>query len=459
MRTPILLIVFFLSACSSAQQKPDGVYAGVALFPGLNGLDLVKYTYYFRPDGSFSNKFYKPDWKTRTDGRYRVVGRTVIIEEKGDRFPDTLTIKANGSLDRGNTVLNKFEMVNKLPTRSFYNKSASSVGGIGTEMVYVGNFSNSRLAFDGKGNFSHSRFSTTAVIGNDIGGGANNASGGDGEATVKDGVLTLRYKDGKEEIRSFFYAQKPEEIALVNGMFFFVDDGKDPLPKGKTKSSGRKNSDAAEDTEERRQSTTVDADALLQRAHRAHGGDRLDELETLKMEGRLNNIPVVIFVDVASRRLRYEAYNNGKLLAVEQLDGNAGWQWGNGAQKNLAAARVQEMQEAFYTGFMGLRSDALNNLQPGTATADEKTGLVRLTVRMKGKTYVWIFDKESRLGGEVSEQTGGTTTTLSTDYRSVDGVWIPFKSTTRTKEQSTQLTLTSVEINEALPATVWSKPR
>ena len=461
MRILLLVTILAFTACSSMGNKnPDGVYAGVALFPGMNGaMDLITYTYYFRPDGTFSSKLDKSDWKTRSDGNYHLEGSKLIMKETKDKYPDTLDIKSDGSLDMGSTVLNKFRMVSSLPVKRFYNKSASSVGGIGTGMVYVGSFSDSHLAFDGKGNFSHSRFSTVAVSGDNIGGGSNGSSGGDGEADIKDGVLTLHYKNGKQETKTFFYAEKPEIMALVNGDFYFEDNGKEELPKsssgaGSANNSKAQNESATNETE----TATPDSKTLLQQAHDAHGGAKLDALKTLKMEGRLNNLPVVIYADIALQRLRYEVSNNGKTLAVEQLENNNGWQWAQSKQNVLPQQRVQEMQEAFYTGFMALRSDVVNRIQPGRASVDKKSGLVTMSVTIEGKKYAWVFDKENRLGGEVSNEGGNVTTTLSTDYRNTDGVWIPFKSITRVKEQSTQLILTSATVNDVLPAIVWEKP-
>jgi hypothetical protein len=360
-------------------------------------------------------------------------------------------------------VLNKFQMVSSLPAKRFYSKSASSAGGMGTGMVYVGSFSDSHLAFDGKGHFSHSRFSTVAVTGDNIGGGSNNASGGDGEASIKDGVLTLRYKGGKQETQTFFYAEKPEVMALVNGTFYFEDDGKEDLPTSSSKtSSGNKSSS---NSEERNESTTAetstapDAKTLLQQAHQAHGGTSLDAVKTLRMDGTLNNLPATIYVDVAAQRLRYEVKNNGQVLAVEQLDNGSGWQWANGKQTPLQPQRIKEMQEAFTTGFMALRSDVLSRLQPGQAKVDPKSGLMTLTVTIDGKPYAWIFDKQGRLGGEVSKEAAGVTTTLSSDYRNVNGVWIPMKSVTQANGQSVQLILNNATVNETIPAVNWGIPK
>ena len=465
MRILLSFILLAFTACSSlGNQNPDGVYAGVALFPGMNGaMDLITYTYYFRPDGTFSSELDKPDWKTRTDGNYQLQGSKLIMKETKDKHPDTLTVKPDGSLDMGSTVLNKFRMVSSLPAKRFYSKSASSVGGIGTGMVYVGAFSNSHLAFDGKGHFSHSRFSAVAVTGDNIGGGTNNASGGDGDASIKDGELTLRYKDGKQETKTFFYAEKPEIMALVNGTFYFEDDGKEEISKPSSKASSgsgsvRNDKEESETAGGGTATTAPDANTLLQQAHEAHGGARLDGLQTLKMEGRLNNLPVVIYADVAAQRLRYEVSNKGKVLAVEQLEGNSGWQWAQGKQTSLPPERIKEMKEAFYTGFMALRSNVLKRVKPGQASVDEKTGLVTLPVTIDGKPYAWVFDKQNRLGGEVSKESGGVTTTLSTNYREVSGVWIPFKSVTQAKGASMPLILTNAAVNETLPATVWDKP-
>ncbi len=464
MRILLSFILLAFTACSSLGNKdPDGVYAGVALFPGMNGaMDLITYTYYFRPDGTFSTELDKPDWKTRTDGNYQLQGSKLIMKEIKDKHPDTLTVKPDGSLDMGSTVLNKFRMVSSLPAKRFYNKSASSAGGIGTGMVYVGSFSDNHLAFDGKGHFSHSRFSTVAVTGDNIGGGSNGASGGDGDADIKDGVLTMRYKNGKQETKTFFYAEKPETMALVNGDFYFEDDGKEEISTPSPKASSGGNSENSNKTgsgADETGTTAPDTKTLLQQAHEAHGGTKLDALQTLKMEGQLNNLPVVIYADIASQRLRYEVRNNGKVLAVEQLENKNGWQWTQGKQTALPPQRVKEMQEAFYTGFMALRSDVLNRVKPEQASVDEKTGLVTLPVTIDGKSYAWVFDKQNRLGGEVSKEGGSITTTLSTNYRNVDGVWIPFKSITKAKGQSVQLILTDAAVNETLSATVWDKPQ
>src|SRR6202012_292685 len=103
----------------------------------------------------------------------------------------------------------------------------------------------------------------------------------------------------------------------------------------------------------------------LLKANAAHGGTSLDNIKTVKVSGTLQGIPVINYIDVANNRMRTEARQGQKLVLVDQLEGQGGWEWKNGSISELPASRIAEMQAGFNSGIMGLRKPVINQLQIG----------------------------------------------------------------------------------------------
>jgi hypothetical protein len=256
----VFLATFFIfSVCISAQTKPrpqtsnsvvtalNGAYAGVSPpsnNPFNNGtISFRTYTFYFRSNGTYTTELDESNWQTRVDGTYRIAGNKVFIQPKsaGDR-PEEIEIKESGNLYYRFSYLLKYEEMNKIPEVIVESKSITSTGNSNGNLANVGNSSFTVYNFDGRGNFSNNRESTTFVSGANVGGGVSGGSGGGGTYTLRNGLLTLNYQDGTVVKKSFFYSEDEEGdgTALINGIFYFEPD--EPKQKvTETKNSSKTN--------------------------------------------------------------------------------------------------------------------------------------------------------------------------------------------------------------------------
>jgi hypothetical protein len=432
-------------SAAPAAAKVEGVYAGILLLPGLNGMTLTTYTYYFRPDGTYATEFDKPDWKTRVDGNFTLKGRTITLSVLQGGQRDTMEIKDDGNIDDGSYTLYKLNFMNSVPAKRLENKSASSVGGMGTGLDYVGVFSNRVFYFDGKGGFRNDDESTTAVIGESIGGGTTGKRKGGGTYTIKDSVLTLEYPDGKTDTRSFFYAENPEPMALINGNFYYEYEDEN---KSETNTKQK----------EKPIETAADGLKILQAANLAQGGSKLDNLKTIRLRGTGLGFDVTILIDVIKQRIRNELSKDGKLVTVEQFDGNGGWQWLNKQKTPLTEQRIKEMKKTFNTGLLSLRSNLIKSASVQSAEVKKDNNLKTVIVEIAGEKYGMIFDAENRLVGEVSVENGEQKTTISKDFRNVDGVVFPFTSTETSKSQTIVVNFSAIEVNFVFAESSWAVP-
>lgn len=462
--TTILLVVF-LNYCVAAQTKPkpripiepktsvtpkvNGVYGGILLLPGLNGMTITTYTYYFRPDGTYATEFDKPDWKTRVDGTYTLQGRTITLSKMSGKKPDTMEIKDDGNIDDGSYTLHKLNIMNSVPAKRLENKSASSIGGMGTEMTYVGVFSNRIFIFDGKGNFSNDDSRTVAVIGENIGGGNTKDDVGGGTYTIKDSVLTLTYKNGKTDTRSFFYAEKPEVMALINGSFYYEYENKT-----------NKNVSAKSKAEkkETRSEAAPDGLKILQQANAAHGGIKLDNLKTLRMTGNAFGLDLTLLIDVVNQKIRYEFRQGSNLAAIEQVEGNDGWQWTNKKKLPLTEKRRAEIKKSFNTGLLGLRSGLIKSMSIQSVEFKKENNFKTVIAEIGGEKYAMIFDAENLLVGEVSVESGMQQTVISKDFRNVNGLVLPYFSTVTSGTQKVTIVFSTVEVNPVINENAWAVP-
>lgn len=461
--TAILLVVFL--NCVAAQVKPkpripiepktsattkvNGVYGGILLLPGINGLTITTYTYYFRPDGTYATEFDKPDWKTRVDGTYTLQGRTITLSKMSGKKSDTMEIKDDGNIDDGSYTLHKLSIMNSVPAKRLENKSANSVGGMGTEMTYVGVFSNRIFNFDGRGNFSNDDSSTVAVIGENVGGGNSKNKAGGGTYTIKDSVLTLTYKNGTTDTRSFFYAEKPQVMALINGDFYYEYENK------KNKNEPAKLKTGVKET---RTEAAPDGLKILQQANAAHGGVKLDNLKTLRMTGTAFGLDLTLLIDAVKQKIRYEFRQGNNLAAIEQVEGDAGWQWTNKKKLPLTEKRRTEIKKSFNTGLLGLRSSLIKSMSIQSAEIKKENNFKTVIAEIGGEKYAMIFDAENRLVGEVSVENGAQQTVISKDFRNVNGLVLPYFSTVMSGTQKVTIVFSSVEVNPVINENAWADP-
>ncbi|GAB4002434.1 hypothetical protein GCM10028807_60980 [Spirosoma daeguense] len=435
----ILLINLILS-CKA--DSVNGIYAGIQLQisavagGAMNRNDVV---IYFRSDGTFTNDLKDPNWKTTVKGKFTVTAEKVELA-----FTDGKTRSykrtSNGNLSGGNFILLPLSMKGPLPVSSFQYKGGTSSGGIGTNTPYVGTFSQNRIHFDGKGNFSHSRQGTVMIAGDNIGGGNTSKDEDAGTYTYQDGLLTLKYNTGKTQTSSFFFTKDGEEIAAMNGRIYTKYDGKDDNKKVAHKPSVN----------------VPTASELVAKAREAHGGKAIDDIRNLKTSSQMRGMLLLTQSDYQQPRTKAEARASGKLVYTEYWDGKQGWSWLQGKKTPLTPERMRDKEANRYAGISGLHTQRQSLLQKGEVEV-LKNGGYALTYRKDGVPIKLILDSKYRVVGEEVPSEGKTLKIEYENFRTVNGVLLPFTEVQSQGSQKNTIKLTDYSINELNEAD-WAEP-
>lgn len=447
-----LLIVFNLAA-----QTPtlNGVYAGMrfSVSPliggGMNRTDIV---ILFRPDGSFNNELNKPDWKTRVSGHYQASGSKVTVNYT--RGTDQFDIQ-DGDLHGGGSVLFKLSG-SAIPPGYYEMKHVAGAGGAGSGMVAVGVSSNNGLIFDGKGHFSNSKSAATIVSGDNVGGGSTKNSSGSGTYKIDNGTLTLTYNDGRTEIHNFFCqtgGRKPM-AAIDGGIYFMKGDDDKPAKTTNTMNQPGKTSiatttDATGNTE---------AKALLLKANSIHGGTKLDVIKTMRYSATIMGVKAISYLDIPGNKIRIELWENGKMISVEQEENGNGWQWLNGRKAAMPSARIAEMKSTFYSGLLGLRKPAINQMQVVSMQKLKNNNTYSVLCRLDGNDYIFAINDQTQLVAEANKTSGRTSISVLSDLRPVQGILIPFHEVVTSGIKKLVIQYDSFEINPGFNADTWSVP-
>ena len=390
----------------------SGIYAGLQTSIGvtIGSMNRTDHVVLFRPDGSFDANLHKPDWKTATTGHYTISGNKVVMTYvNGGK--DYYEMK-NGDLWGSGFWLLKMDDGNVVPPGSYTFTNGSSMGGAGTAMVFVGTTANVALQFDGKGNFSRNASAASVVAGGNVGGGSSSNSGGSGTYTIHDGVLTLTYGNGRTEMHSFFSRPKEKPImAAVDGSIYFMDDPS----RTKTTGAGR--------------TTAATAKDLLLKANQVQGGNRLDELRTLKATATAGALTLITKIDLTRMKYRLELWKGSTL------------------------AKVEQGQADDYSGILGLRSSAISRMQ--TLQVKRLGANTSVVARLDGKEYIYLLNEQGQLIGDGSRIDGKMQTSVYSDFRTVDGLLLPFGEFLQINGQKLQLRYTQYEINPSFSAADW----
>ncbi|WP_419698456.1 hypothetical protein [Mucilaginibacter sp. NFX135] len=449
-----LLIIYNLAAQTHTL---NGVYGGIqfSVSPlvggGMTRNDIV---ILFRPDGTFNSEMDKPDWKTRVSGRYQVSGSKVTVNYT--RGHDQFSIEKNGNLKGSGYILFKLSGLTISP--GYYEmKRATSFGGMGTGMVAVGSTSNSGLIFDGKGHFSNSRSAATIVSGDNVGGGSTKNSSGSGDYKLDHGTLTLTYNDGKTEVHNFFCetGDKKPMAAIDGGIYFMKNDNAGAAKTTNTMSQPGKTSTtttAATDV-----TGNTDAKSLLLKANSIHGGSELDMIKTLQYSAIIMGIKAVSYLDIPNNKIRIELWENGKMVSVEQEENGDGWQWLNGRKATMPAARIAEMRSTFYSGLLGLRKPAINQMQV-LNMQKLKNNTYSVLCKLDGNDYIFAINDQNQLVAEANKTFGRTSVSALSDLRQVQGIMIPFHEVVTSGIKKLVIQYDSFEINPVFNADTWGVP-
>lgn len=461
------LILFFAGVDADAQTKNvSGVYAGIELTlpvtmgAGMGRNDVV---YMLRPDGTFNDLLEKPDWKTHVAGHYQVQGNTLKMEYlKGSK--QEYKLEADGDIDAGSFNILKLNTSDRVPAGYYEFTHASSMGGMNTGQVFVGTSGEKGLYFDGKGNFSQNSSSATMVSGDGIGGGGSHKDSGAGTYTIKDGILTLFYNTGKTETHSFFCRPGEKPImAAIDGNIYFMKDKAPKSASSTTKNTSgapRNNtkSTAATETSSTETGGNNDAASLLSKAAEAHGGAKLDAIKTMQVSATMMGIDITLKVDLAAHRVRSELRKGGKLLQVEQMDGDNGWQWRNGNKRPLSASRIAQLKQGFRSGPLLFRKENLDHIQ-NVKVQEGKNNMVILSYNFDGVTSFAALNSNNQLVGEGTKTGSVIQASAFTGFKTVDGIVLPAAELQSEGAQKSSITYNDYKINPSFTDADWADAR
>jgi hypothetical protein len=417
-------------SCQSSEKFP-GVYAGVklSLNPLGGGMNRTDVVILLREDKTFTDQLHKQDWKTAIRGKYEIKGTSLYLKYNNGN-QEELSITKAGNLDAGTYVLFKMELDNRIPKGAYQFKFINGSGGMATGTTYVGTSSRSTLNFDGVGNFSTDKHSTTVISGNNIGGGTNTKSDGQGKYELKDGKLTLSYANGNTTTHSFFASAasgKNKAMAVIDGNFYFMDD--DPEQKMQTKK-------------------VPTASEILEELRKKYGGTMLDGLKTYEVEAEFNGILLISYNDLASNRFRNEMYQKGKLIAIEQMANQKGWILSNGKKTINDTQRMQVIRYNDYIGVLGLQTKNNAAFSKGTVKAIKEGYSVSFEV--DGHDFTYIIDPNYDILGDSYVIGNSKQFNSYSNNQTVSGVRMPFKTVTSDGQNKVTLNYKSIKVNQPL---------
>ncbi|MEN0055349.1 MAG: hypothetical protein AAGC65_16860 [Mucilaginibacter sp.] len=200
-----------------------------------------------------------------------------------------------------------------------------------------------------------------------------------------------------------------------------------------------------------------DAKTLLLKANIAHGGHSLDTIKTMRYSAMIMGVKAESYIDVNNQKLRIELWDNDNLVSVEQLDGNNSWRWLQGKKAPIPPNRIAEMKSTFYSGLLGLRKPALNQMQV-LNMQKLKNNTYSVLGRLNGNDYIFAINSQNLLVAEANKTSGRTSVSALADLRLVQGVMIPFKETVTTGFKKLVIEYNDFEINPRIDNNKWDAP-
>lgn len=440
----IITLAFLIQSCSS--QGVDGVYAGVTTSIGAMGSGMLRddVTILFRKDGTFTEKLKEADWKTRVDGKYVKKGSELELSYDGREKKKTFKLNGNGTLQtHSGHILVKMED-SKITPGNYRFTYASSSGGMGTGTDYIGASGGQNIYFDGKGSFTRDGYGGVVIAGEGVGGGTNRKDPETGGTyTLKDGVLTMKEKDGKTETHSFFINTSGKTVmAVLDGKIFFRESDEEVAEKKRKK-------------EEKETGTaSFSAAELAGKIREAHGADAIDAIRTVKVKAKMNDLDIVAYTDYGRLWTRTEIFRDGKLLAVEQLEGDKGWSWTAGKKSDLDAARVRQMKSTFNSGLALLQSSRITKLRAGKVEA-LRNGY-SISYNADGVDHVLTTNDKFMVVEEQKMVNNSTSEVRSSDFREVAGARLAFTEKQSDGKNNATIKITDYGVN-AVNADAWKE--
>ncbi len=450
----IVLLLLLLTHIVYSQNKEDVVYAGRNFNWGLN-MGSYDLSILIRADGTFCEDLAAQDWQTKIAGRHKRIKDNIVLEYLDNTVEnDTIFMEKDEDgyvfVYYGGAQMVKMSTANNVPPGYYKFSSASSSGGMGTGMVYVGTQSYEGFNFYEDGTFDTNSSGGVMISGNAIGGGSSREDQGAGTYTIKNSLLTLFFSDGHIEKHSFFYdvdGGKDFLVALDGSIFFYETESEEPVGIA-----------AAKDTMQSIRALPASAKAkeLLMAVKETHGGTAIDELRTLEAEATISGMNFRILLDQVRTFVRLESLEPS-FNYLEQLEGESGWVLQNGSYSIMSDQRIRELKSVFICGVFGLQNAVLekSNVLNIIENQDDFV-LVQLEIDETELGYV-IQTKDNSLAATLVLKEGQKEVTYLSEFKMVDKIKLPFKEITVTNDATIEVIYKSYLLNPLLTNSDWSK--
>ncbi|UII77134.1 hypothetical protein LV716_04920 [Flagellimonas sp. HMM57] len=448
------LTIFYLTTnpyLNAQQTNTDFVYAGVGI-RFIMQMERIDYTILFRKDGTFCEDLHEIDWQTKVNGRYKETNTNIIMEYLDKTIEnDTIVFEGDKSIgDFYGTQVIRMEPPNKVPSGYYSFSSASNSGGMGTGMTYVGTQRHEGFNFYNNGTFNKSTSGAVIVSGNNVAGGTSSDNVEKGKYTIKNGLLTLSYDNGKVEKSSFFYdsSETDDFMVVIDGNIFFYGE----------EDEGNNAEKSTANTSDKNTSLTKEDKmlGLLRKAKQAHGGKYIDALQTVKTEFTVSGIPFRGLMDADKSFVRLESLSP-TFPYIEQLEGNTGWIYKNGRNQQMPKERVAEIKLSFASGIFGLRDSMLEKAIIKDSQESDDYIVIALEIGEAIVGYT-IDNQNHKMLASFSFKNGKKEITYMSNFRKTGNLLLPFTEKTETSEGNIEVKYDNYEINPALTTKDWAKP-
>ncbi|MBS9460986.1 hypothetical protein KIM67_01090 [Flagellimonas sp. 389] len=449
-----ILYLVAIPHLNAQSTNTDFVYAGVGIRFVMQ-MERVDYTILFRKDGTFCEDLHEKDWQTKVNGRYKETESEIIMEYVDNTIEnDTITFEDNKLIgDFYGTQVIRMEPPNKVPSGYYSFSSTSSSGGMGTGMAYVGTQHYEGFNFYDDGTFNKSTSGAVIVSGNNVAGGTSSDNAEKGKYTIKNGLLTLSYDNGKVEKSSFFYdsSETDDFMVVIDGYIYFYGDEEESNAENSTanESSFHNESTIATRKED-------DALSLLRKTKQVHGGKYIDAIKTVKTEFVISGIAFKALMDVEKSFIRLESLD-ASFPYVEQLEGNTGWVYKNRRSQQMPKERVAELQFSFSSGILGLQEKVLQQTVVKEIKETDDTTVIALGIGENIIGYA-INNETYRMLGTFSLKNGQKEITTMSNFKKTGNLLLPFTEMIETPEANVDVKYNSYEINTILTSKDWAKP-
>jgi hypothetical protein len=451
LKTCLFLLLVVLFSYSSLAQNGKFIHAafvGTRWDPGSvmgGGLERTEIILYFRPDGTYCTTLGK-DWQTEVTGRYTISNGTIQLRDSKNKV-ESIPYDGNGSFWYEGTSIFQKKPANKIPPGYYSFSYTSGSGGIGsgTNAPYVGNRAHKGIQFNADGSFSSGASSSTYISGENVGGYGNRKKEADGTYTIKDGVLTLHFKNGERSVNSCFTSDAVSSI-IVNGTTYYADEHKNsenkkappPNTNPESKSSGL---------------------AFLKNANLVNGGKFLDGIKTAKLESSLGNgaLQIVTILDLTQQKIRCEYSKQGQLIGIEQAEGHTGWEWSNGRLTTLSEDRIKELKNTYSPAVFSLQEQAIGKASI-LSSPENKNNLTSIILTTGNDYTALLFDKENRLTGKSCKINNRTVTHVFSGFKKTQELWLPYTVVEKRDNKSFTYQYSSIILNPSLETKDWAKP-